>query len=245
MAPKVKSGEFIRVIKVPFSGKGSIITNQSPVIPGVTQGTDLGLAIGGGANADLTDLIGYLKGASVIANDSVQAGTTWTYAEVELAAAEQLVEIDWSLSSADLVTVTSFTGTTITITSLENNADCGWFYVAAGTGVGTLMFATACNSGTATIKTAPATALDSTSKLVHIKRFGHKLHKTNLAGQLASGAAAGSYKFITLENYIDSPKNGISKQLLDPTKHDNLVLTYPTAVTFTTVGIVRNSAGRN
>lgn len=244
MAPKVKSGLPIRVIRVPFSGKGSIVNDHTPVIPGTTQGTDIGLAIAGGANADLTDLIGYLEGASVVANDSVQTGITWTYAEVEMVRADQLVEIDWSLASADLVTVTSFSGTTITITSLENSADCGWFYVAAGTGIGQLMFATAVNGGTATIKTAPAIALDATSKLVFIKRFGHKLHKTNANGQLVSAAAVGSYKFMTLENYIESLPNGITKQLLDPTKHDNITLKQ-LKVTFTTVGIVRNAAGLN
>lgn len=246
MAPKVKSGAFIREIFVPFTGKGSVIADQSPVIPGTLQGTDLGLAIGGGANADLTDLIGYLKGASVVANDTVQAGTKWTYAQVELAAAEQLVEIDWSLASADLITCTSAVSTTtMAVTSMESNADCGWFYVAVGTGIGQLFFVTANTSASATLMTAPTVALDTTSKFVHIKRFGHKLHFTNLKGQLASQAAVGSYKFITLENYIDSPKNGIAKQLLDPTKHNGITLTYPSAVTFTTVGIVRNSAGRN
>jgi hypothetical protein len=244
MAAIVKTGRYPAIVRVPFTGKGAICKTGRMVIPGVTQGTDLGLAIASTANADWTDAIGLLRGDSVVASDSVQAGTTWTFAEVELIDSYNLVEIDYSTATADLVTVISFTGTTITITSLENNADCGWFYVAAGTGVGQLMFATACTGGTATIKTAPTVALDATSKLVHIKRFGHKLHFTNTAGQLASQAAVGSVKFFTLETYIDSPANGIPKQILDPTKHDNITLKQ-LKVTFSAVGLVRNNAGRN
>ena len=249
MAPKVKSGRYPATVRVPFTGAGSIVTDHTPVIPGTSQGTNLGLAIAGGANAELVDLIGYLDGASVVANDSVQAGTTWTYAEVELVDSLNLIEIDWSLASADTLAVTSFTGTTVTITNLENNADCGWLYVASGPGIGQLMFCTAINGGTATIKTAPAVPLTSASKVVHIKRFGHKLHFTNASGQLATQAAVGSYKFFSLENYIESQSNGIGKQLLNPTLHDNITLKgvggNTPRVVFTTVGVVRNNAGRN
>lgn len=244
MAAIVKTGRYPGLIKVPITGKASVLANGRVIVPGTTQGTDMGLAIGIAANTDWTDAVGLLKGASVVANDSVQAGTTWTYGEVELIDSLNLIEIDWSVASGDTLAVTSQSSTTLTITSLENNADCGWFYVAAGAGIGQLFFATACTSGTATLKSAPATALDTTSKVVHIKRFGHKLHFTNTAGQLATQAAVGAVKFMTLENYIDSPANGIPKQLLDPTKHSGITLT-SRKVTFTTVGVMRNTAGRN
>ena len=245
---RVKTGRYPATIRVPFTGGGSIVKDGTVVIPGTSQGTNLGLAIADAANTDWVDAVGLLKGDSVVANDSVQAGTTWTYAEVELFDSIDLVEIDWSQASADLVAVTSLSGTTLTITSLENNADCGWFYAVSGTGAGQLIFATAVNGGTATLKSTPSPAWDSTTKLIHIKRFGHKLHFTAVSSTktllLASQAAVGSVKFMTLENYIESQANGIPKQLLDPTKHSGITLKQ-LKVTFSTVGVARNTAGRN
>lgn len=221
------SGRFTAIVQVPFTGKASIAADEAIVIPGVTQGTDLGLAIPY-ASGTPANIIGRLIGASVVANDSVQAGTTWTYREVELLDSIELVEWDYSLAAADLLAVTSVSGTTVTITSLENNADCGWMYAASGTGAGLLAFCTAINGGTATTKTA--TGWDSTTKVVRIHRFGHGLVTPNTAlTALKSQAAAGSFTAFNFENYIDFQGNGISKVLLDPTKHDNLQLVQSTA----------------
>lgn len=251
------SGRYPGTIRVPFTGAGTIIPDGAPVVPGTSQGTTLGLAVQAAANADWTDCVGLTKGASVVANDSTQTGTVWTYAEIELIDSIDLIEMDWSLATADLVTCTqAVSTTTLTLTSLESNADCGWFYVAAGTGIGQLLFATAINGGTATLMTAPSPALDTTSKLVHIKRFGHKLHFTALSTgatgtgyKLASQAAVGSVKFMTLENYIESQSNGIGKQLLNPTLHNGITLkgvgTAAPKVTFSTKGVMRNTGGRN
>lgn len=239
------SGRFTAVVQVPFSGKGSIAVDETFVIPGVTQGTDLGLAIPYSSGTP-ANIIGRLLGASVVASDSVQAGTTWTYKEVELLDSIELVEMDYSAATADLLAVTSSSGTTVTITSLENNADCGWMYAVSGTGAGLLAFCTAINGGTATTKTA--TGWDSTTKVIRIHRFGHALIALNSATTaIKSQAAAGSFTAFNFENYIDLAGNGVSKVLLDPTKHDNMQLLPSTSglrPKFSSRFGIKNMAGR-
>lgn len=244
---RVKTGRYPATIKVPFTGKGTAIADGALVMPGVTQATDMGLAIPvPTANAGL-DQFAILKGASVVANDSVQAGTTWTYAEVELITSADLMEVDYSQVTADLLTATqAVSTTTMTLTSLQNNMDCSWFYVAAGTGVGQLLFATAVNGGTATLMTAPSPALDTTSKMIMILRFGAKIALvsavTGTPTKFSSAAAAGTYTFLHLELYIDSPANGINKQLLNPTIHNGLTLKQ-NKVNFSVVGLPRLAGG--
>lgn len=244
------SGRFTAIVQVPFTGKGSIQVDETLVIPGVTQGTDLGLAIPYSSGTP-ANIIGRLLGGSIVANDSVQAGTTWSYREVELLDSIELVEYDYSSATADLLAVTSVSGTTVTISSLENNADCGWMYAVSGTGAGLLAFCTAINGGTATTKTA--TGWDSTTKVIRIHRFGHGLITLNSATtSLKSTAAAGSFTAFNFENYIDFQGNGIAKVLLDPTKHDNLQLVPSTAGVlasglkprFTSRFGIKNMAGR-
>lgn len=216
------SGRFTAIVQVPFTGKGSVVADEAYVIPGVTQGTDLGLAIPYSSGAP-ANIVGRLLGASAVANDSVQAGTLWSYREVELLDSIELVEMDYSMATADLLAVTSVSGTTVTITSLENNADGGWMYAVSGTGAGLLAFCTAINSGTATTKTA--TGWDSTTKVIRIHRFGHGLITLNSnVNSIKSTAAAGSFTAFNFENYIDFQGNGISKVLLNPVLHDNLQL---------------------
>ena len=248
---RIKSGRNPQIVKVPFTGKGAIIQDGTLVMPGVTQATDMGLFIPVPVSNAGANQIGILKGTSVVANDSVQAGTTWTFAEVELLGAYDLMELDYSMATADLLTLTSACSTTtLAITSMENNADCGWFYVAAGAGVGQLLFAVANTSASATLMTAPSPALDTTSKVVRISRVGITTQAVNSKSQAISQAAVGTYTFFNLENYIDSPSNGIAKQLLDPTKHNGITLKGPVVggvvvpkVTFSSVGIPRLIAG--
>lgn len=248
---RIKSGRNPQIVKVPFTGKAAIIKDSTLVMPGVTQATDLGLIIPVPTANAAANQFGILKGDSVVANDSVQAGTTWTFAEVELLGDYDLLEIDYSMTTADFLTLTSACSTTsLAITSLQNNDDCCWFYVAAGTGVGQLLFATANNSGTATLMTAPSPALDTTSKVIVIQRIGHTTAVLNANSQIKSTAAVGTYPFFNLENYIDSPSNGISKQLLNPVLHNGITLKGPIVngvmvpkVTFSSVGIPRLIAG--
>jgi hypothetical protein len=218
---KNASGLRLATVKMPVTGGGTAIVDGALLMPGTTQGTNLGLMIVG--TSTIADAVGILKGPHAVANDSVQAGTTWTYQTIELLTPVPFAEVEYSQAAADDLAVTSSSGTTVTITSLENNADTGWLYATDGTGAGELAFCPAINSGTATTKTAMG--WDSTTSVIHIFRVGHKTATINAAGtKFKTQAAAGSWTIFNWENYIDAPHVGISRQLLDPTKHDNLSL---------------------
>lgn len=218
---KNASGLRLATVKMPVTGGGTAIVDGALMMPGVTQGTNLGLMIVG--TGAIASAVGILKGAHAVAADSVQAGTTWTFRTIELLTPVPFAEVEYSQATADLLAVTSVSGTTVTISSLENNADTGWLYAVSGTGAGTLAFCTAINGGTATTKTA--TGWDSTTKIIHIFRIGHTTATINTAGtQFKTQAAAGSWTIFNWENYIDFPAGGIPRQMLDPTKHDNLSL---------------------
>jgi hypothetical protein len=225
------------IVRVPVTGAGTAIVDRALMAGGVTQGTNMGLAIL--APATGLDAIGFLKGPHAVAADSTQTGTIWTYEEVELKDAVELEEWEYSQAAADVLAVTSTSTTTVTITSNENNADCGWMYAVSGTGAGLLAFCTAQTGGTATTKTA--TGWDSTTKIIKIQRFGHQTLVLNAAGtKIKTTAAVGSWTVYVWELYFQAL--GYPKQLLNPTKHDNLILSG--ARFFTRISL-RKSAGRN
>lgn len=207
-----------RTVKMPVTGSGTAIVDAALLMRGVTAGTDLGLVIlATGAGADT---VGYLKGAHAVAADSVVAGTLWTYREIEIPDSIELQELEYS--QADTMAVASTSGTTVTVTSLEDNIDTGWLYAVSGTGAGKLAFLTASAAGSATSKTA--TGWDSTTTLIKIVPICHKIVKLNTAGtKIGTDAAAGSYTVFVFETWFQA--KGYSKQLLDPTKHDDLTLT--------------------
>jgi len=216
----ITTGGNLQIVRVPVTGLASAIADGTLIMAGVTQATDLGLAIPVPAGNAGANKIGILRGAHLAANDSVQSGVTYTFAEVELCANRKLVEMEYSVATADTLAVGSSVGTTVTIGSLENNMDNSWLYAVSGTGAGLLAFCTAATGGTATTKTA--TGWDSTTKVIKILRFGHELLEVNATSQLKTVAAVGNFVCFVLETYISAPRAGITKQLLDPTKHNNL-----------------------
>lgn len=221
------------IVKLPIYTAADI-AQGALIMPGVTADTDLGLCIvGSGAVADA---IGALRAPYDFSEEasSLVAGTAWKYREVELFDQYRLIEVEYDKS--DTAAVASTSGTTVTITSLEDNIDTSWLYAVSGTGIGKLAFLTASASGSATSKTA--TAWDSTTTVIKILRVGHQLAKLNTAGtMIGTDAAAGSWTVAVLENYMDF--NG-ERFLLDPTKHDNGV--YSGARFFAKL-LVRNTIG--
>ncbi len=241
----IKTAGNLRTVKIPITGAGTVIADETIIMAGASQGTNIGLGIPY-ASGTPAEIFGKLLGASVVANDSTQTGTVWTFADIELLDDVKLCEMEYSFATADLLAVTSSSGTTVTITSLENSADCGWMYAVSGTGAGLLAFCSAINGGTAT--TLKATGWDSTTKIIRIHRIGHSLIALNAKSQIASTAAAGAFTAVVYEDYIDFQGNGISKVQLDPTKHDSLQLV-PSTLTalhpkFTSRVVIKNIAGR-
>lgn len=237
------SGRFTATVRVPLTGKATDIQDGTLIMPGVTQGTDLGLAIPVPAGNAGSATIGICKGLFTASGyDSVQAGTTWTFWDVELIDSTNLVELEYSQVTADTLSVGSTSGTTVTIGSLENNADTSWLFAVSGTGAGLLAFCSAMTGGTATTKNA--TGWDSTTKVIKILRFGHTVVPLNAVSKIKTTAAVGTFTVFIFETYIEAPGYGISKQLIDPTKHDNITFPSGAFPKFTARVGIRSNAGR-
>lgn len=185
------------------------------VMPGTTAETNLGvLVVGASAGADM---VGRLKRQlASTTTDTVVTGVTWNLREVELCAPTFIERVQYD--TADTAAVASSSGTTITITSLEDNIDTSYLYAVSGTGAGELAFLDTSASGSATSKTAMG--WDSTTTVIKILRLFHQVGKLNTAAdKLGTDAGAGSWTILVLQNIM---KTSGREEILDPTKHDNL-----------------------
>lgn len=229
------SGRDPVIVRVPIFAASGVINQDALIMAGPTQATNQGLAIL--ATGAGTDAIGILRGKYTYSttNTSNQTGTQWVLVEVELSDVYNYIEVEYD--QTDTMAVASTSGTTVTVTSLENNIDCSWLYAVSGTGAGKLAFITASASGSCTTKTA--TGWDSTTVLIKIFRFGHTLAKLNTtADKIGTDAAVGTWKVAIMESWFEAA--GFTKQQLNPTIHDNLTLTNPR---FTARLIIRNGIG--
>jgi hypothetical protein len=223
-------------------------------MPGVTAETDDGVLINVTATG-VNDLVGVLielhnYGASgdALVNGTVpwftvKAGNTQAPArDVEFLDTATLVRVPYSFT--DTMTAVSSSGTTVTVTSLEDNIDTGWLYVVSGTGLGQLEFMAQSSSGSAVTATAFGTALDTTSLMIKILPLYHQLVKYDIATatvetKLGTDAAVGSGRFNIILNHI--VRNGLD-EILNPSQHDNLTgLNTLASVGFYALGCFANS----
>lgn len=228
------SGRDPVIVRLPIYAASGVINQGALVMPGVTAETDLGLIIL--ATSACADAIGTLRGKYTYSstNVSTASGTQWVEVEVELCDQYQPMEVEYD--QTDTAAVASTSGTTVTITSLEDNIDTSWLYAVSGTGSGKLAFIATSASGSCVTKNA--TGWDSTTTVIKILRIGHQLVKINsTADKIGTDAAAGSWTVAVLENWVEY--NGI-KERLNPTKHDNVTFTNPR---FYSKLFVRNTVG--
>ena len=200
----------------PIKNGAAAIADGSVLMPGVTAETDLGVLIPG--TSAIADAIGILTGP-IAAGDTntLVAGTAWLTKPVCPIAPVSVVRVDYDL--ADTAAVASTSGTTVTITSLEDNIDTSYLYGISGTGAGLLAFVATSASGSCVTKTA--TAWDSTTTVIKFMRLFHPLVKINsTSDKIGTDAAAGSWTVVVLQNYISTL--GRESEVLDPTKHDNI-----------------------
>lgn len=216
---RVSSGYAPVKIKVPILTAADI-AQGAVIMAGATGETDLGVAILGASAA--TNSLGLTTGPwdyDTLGTSAV-TGATWKFMEVELFDRYAPVWVEYDQS--DTMAVASTSGTTVTISSLEDNINGSFLYAVAGTGAGKLAFVQDSAAGSCVSKTA--TGWDSTTTVIKILRFGHGLAKLNSAAtKIGTDAAAGSWTIAVLETYIEAV--GIPLQLIDPSKHDNLTLT--------------------
>lgn len=229
---RIISGHEPVIVEVPVYATGATIADGALIMLGATADTDLGLAIIGASAG--TDSIGILKGTCTVAESANVGGTAYNFKKVELNDPYQIMEVEYDLT--DTMAVASTSGTTVTITSLEDNIDGSWLYSTVSKN---LFFLTASASGSATSKTA--TSWTSADTVIKILRFGHPLAKLNSAAtKIGTDAAAGSWTVTILENWFEDPAGGYGPTRLDPTKHNAITLTNPR---FWSKLLARNTAG--
>lgn len=187
---------------------------------GPTAETDLGAVILASGASDIPGVFGVLEETLDYSADgeTLANGTNFVLKKVGLAFNHPIVEIEFSLATADTILATSSSGTTLTVASLEDNIDASFIYVTAGTGRGQLQFLTASAAGSATLKAAFGTSLDATSRVIKILRRYHGLVALTSDGtKLTTAAAAGAVNARILD--IRMIRASEKDEQLDPEVH--------------------------
>lgn len=209
------------VYNLPIYGAGASVAQgaflKKATVPGTSNGSLNAVA---GSNTANSLVIGRLNSKLTFATDgeTLLNGTAFVTKGVQIAQQFRIHRLQYSLASADLITcTTTVTTTTQTITSMEDDIDAAFFYVAAGTGIGQTNYATAAAAGASTLKAAYGTSLDTTSKIVKILPRFHSFFSFSTDGtQISSQVAVGASLCTVIDTYIEI--NGDLKQL-NPVKH--------------------------
>lgn len=204
--------------KLPIFGSSADIKRGAAVMVGATPGTNNGMLIKASGSSATPDIFGFLQELHDYSEtgDTLIDGTNFVTHPVLIAHPWRIFRIPFDITS--VITCTqAVTTTTATVTSLEDDIDAAFLYVAQGTGLGQTNYLTASASGSCTLKAAFGTSLDTTSKFVKILPKFHDILSLNSDGtMLASQAAAGAIKGMIVDTFID--RNGKLEQL-NPTKH--------------------------
>ena len=194
--------------KLPVSGGGSAIAFGAVLKPGPTPGTNNGFLIPSTDNTTgSVDVVGILRQAHATADDTTLTGTVFTTKPVQLIVPGRIVRAYYSTSVLVACTQAVST-TTITLASLEDNIDGSFLYVQSGTGAGQTNYLTASAAGSATLKAAFATSLDTTSNLIKILRRFHQKVGFNADGtQLGSYDAVGVHDVVVIDSFIERRGN--------------------------------------
>lgn len=233
-----------RAIKLPIYGASADILAGAFVRRGTTPGTDNGALIGATGFSVLPDIVGVLTELHdySVSGDTLINGTSFATRGVELVAPVRVVRMEFSLATADTIVCTqAVNSTTMTVASLEDDIDASFIYVAAGTGQGQLQYLTASAAGSATLKAAFGTSLDTSSRFVKILRRFHDLVGLNGDGtKLASQAAVGAVQGLILD--ISMQLGGEKVEQLNPVTHPGKIGLHNAPVKFFADVVFRNSA---
>lgn len=204
-------------IKIPVSGGGSALSRGAMLQRGATPGTNNGMAILAAGNNANPDILGILQEAHLAANDTNIGGTIFTTHPVDLVSHFRVVRAEYSLAPADLIACTSAVGgTSLAVTSLEDDIDAAFIYVVSGTGAGQTNYLTASSAGNGTLKAAFASGLDTTSRFIKILPRFHQLASFTSDGiKLSSQAAAGQTPVIVLDTWMVKGGNEIQMSPVD------------------------------
>lgn len=223
-----------RLIPLPVIGGAADLAAGAIVMRGATAETDLGVLINCTATSlvDAVGVLAELHDYSESGDASISGADTWfgipatkvqsPARQVELLDAHTLLNIPYDLS--DTAAVGSYSAPTVTITSLEDNIDTGFLYIVGGTGIGQLEFIATSASGSCTVSSNFATALDNTSTVIKILPLFHQLAKIAVATataetKIGTDAGAGSARIMVMQNRI--VRRGLD-ETLDPHQHGGL-----------------------
>lgn len=203
---------------LPIYGAGADIKRGAFVMVGATPGTNNGMLIKASGASATPDIVGRLQQMLDYSEDgeTLINGTAFVTKEVLLAHPYRIFRLQYDPAS-QITCTQAVSTTTITVSSLEDDIDAAFLYVNAGLGAGQTNYLTASAAGSATLKAAFGTSLDTTSKFLKILPRFHDLISLNSDGtMLASQDAAGAIKAMVIDTYIE--RNGKLDQL-NPVKH--------------------------
>lgn len=207
------------IYNLPVFGNSADVLQGAFVMRGGTPATMNGALVKASGASALPDIVGRLLELHDYSEtgDTLVAGTSFVTHPVQLAHPFGIHRVEYDLTSA-ITATQAVTTTTLTLTSLEDNIDAAFLYVAAGTGIGQTNYLTASAAGSATLKAAFGTSLDTTSTLIKILPRFHQLISLNSDGtKLASQDAAGAVAATVIDTYIQ--RNGARIEQMNPTKH--------------------------
>lgn len=209
------------IYKLPVFGGAADVARGAFMKRGATPGTNNGMLIAATGNSAHPDIIGRML---ELLDYSVEAetllnGTAFVTKPIAVANPFRIHRIEYDQSTT-ITATQAVNSTTITLTNLEDNIDAAFLYVVSGTGAGQTNYLTASASGSATLKAAFGTDLDTSSGLIKILPRFHQLVSLSSDGtKLSNQAAAGSMNATVIDTHIE--RNGRLAQM-DPTKHDAL-----------------------
>lgn len=201
----------------PVFGNSANINLGAVVIRGATAGTNQPFAILGAS--PLTDVLGVMiepHTSAAAADDSNTTGTRFIERKI-IINPFAVYRVEYDLT--DTAAVASTSGTTVTITSLENDIDGGYLYAPGGTGIGRLAFIVTSAAGSCTTK--ETTGWGDNTTVIKILPLWHQLVLFNSTfDKLGTNAAAGASEVTVLQNYIEA--DGIGLVRLSPVIHSGL-----------------------
>lgn len=210
---------------MPLYGAATNIVKGAFVVRGVTDGTNLGFGVIMPTNTALAlKFIGITEqvfAAATLDNDPV-GGTKYILTDCTInPKGIYAVKYDNALTGARWTNglTTTGVGATTVVTSGENIGG-GWLFFDNFE----LRYVLSSSSGTYTTKSATSAAITTANKVAKIMYpMAPKTTLITAGDQLGIATAAqGANELAVLENYIRCP--GMDWVLLDPTKHDGLIL---------------------
>lgn len=205
------------IVNLPIYGAGADVVQGAFVKRGATPATDNGMLIKASGASATPDIIGRLQQMLdySVDGETLIAGTAFVTKPILLAQKFRTFRIDYDLTG--IVCTQAVSTTTITLTNLEDNIDAAFLYVSSGLGAGQTNYLTASAAGSATLKAAFGTSLDTTSYVVKILPRFHPLGSLSTDGtKLATQAAAGAINVMVIDTWI---QRGSKLEQLNPVKH--------------------------